>query len=359
MSRMAALVLTAGLVLAACSGGSSRPQATPATSPPPSKATTTTTTTVPTNPTIRLLGLPPLRGRSPLPGYLLIADRDNSRLIIVNPQGTVVWRFPQAGELSAGQEFNGPDDAFLTPAGTAFITNEEFADTIAVISLSPKPHISWQYGHYEEQGSAAGFTAHPDDAYLLSDGLISVADIINCRVLWIDHADVIVRSVGHAGDCSHDPPYSLSQPNGDTPLPDGGVLVTEIGGWVDRFSATGQLMYTFRTPTSYPSDAQLLPDGNVLVAGFNSPGRVDIVKPSGQIVWTYGPSSGPGELDQPSLAVQLPNGMIALTDDWNHRVVIVNPATQSIVWQYGHDGVAGSAPGYLDKPDGLALIPAT
>jgi hypothetical protein len=36
---------------------------------------------------------------------------------------------------------------------------------------------------------------------------------------------------------------------------------------------------------------------------------------------------------------------------------VINPATKRIVWQYGHTGVAGSAPGYLDDPDGVDLVP--
>ena len=104
-----------------------------------------------------------------------------------------------------------------------------------------------------------------------------MADIIKCRVLWLDRRKHIVHSIGTAGDCSHDPPRALLEPNGDTPLADGGVLVTEIGGWIDRFSATGQLMWSIKAPTDYPSDAQLLPNGNVLVAGFNTPGRIDIL----------------------------------------------------------------------------------
>ena len=133
---------------------------------------------------------------------------------------------------------------------------------------------------------------------------------------------------------------------------------TEIGGWIDRFSRrTGKLVWSIRSPTDYPSDAQLLADGNVLVAGFNTPGRIDIITPRGRIVWTYDPSAGPGELDRPSLAVALPNGKIAATDDWHHRVVVINRETKRIVWQYGHDDVPGRQPGYLSKPDGLALLP--
>jgi hypothetical protein len=94
----------------------------------------------------------------------------------------------------------------------------------------------------------------------------------------------------------------------------------------------------------------------VLVAGYNDPGRIDILTPRGRIVWTYMYASGPGALNMPSLAVMLPNGLIASTDDYNDRVVLIDRATKRIVWQYGHDGVPGEAPGYLRKPDGLDLL---
>ena len=185
-----------------------------------------------------------------------------------------------------------------------------------------------------------------------------VADIRNCRVLIVDRLHRILRSYGSPSRCYHHPPDSFSSPNGATPLADGGVLITEIGGWIDRLDRNGGLVYTVRTPTAYPSDAQLLPNGEMLVAGFNTPGRVDILSRSGAIKWTCGPASGPGSLDRPSLAVRWPNGMIAVTDDWHHRIVVIDPKTKRIVWQYGHFGIASSAAGYLSKPDGLDLLPA-
>ena len=147
----------------------------------------------------------------------------------------------------------------------------------------------------------------------------------------------------------------MLQPNGDTPLPDGGVLVTEIGGWIDRFTRAGHLVWSIKAPTDYPSDAQLLREGNVLVAGLTRQAG-STSSPHGKIVWTYERPSGPGALDRPSLAVMLPNGMIAATDDWHHRVIVIDRATKQIVWQYGHDGLAGVGPGFLRKPDGLDLV---
>jgi hypothetical protein len=302
------------------------------------------------------LGFPALKP-GPVPGYLMIADRDNNRIIIIDPHTKrIVWQFPRAGDLRPGQSFGDPDDAFFTPGYKAISTNEEFNQTIGEIDIRTH-RLVWTFGHAGVRGSAFGYLSNPDDAYLLPDGLFMVADIQNCRVLFIDRAHKVVREIGRAGACGHNPPSGLSSPNGATPLPDGGVLVTEIGGWVDRISANGKLLYSVRTPTTYPSDAQLLPNGNVLVAGFDTPGRVDQLTPSGRVVWTFAPS-GYWSLDRPSLAVRWPNGMIAITDDWHHRVLVVDPATKRVVWWYGHLNQPGSAPGYLNKPDGLDLLPA-
>jgi hypothetical protein len=310
----------------------------------------------PESPAARSLGLPAVPP-GPVPGYVLIADRNANKLLIVSPSKRIVWQFPRAGDLRAGQSFYNPDDAFFTPGFRRIVTNEEFNDTIAQIDLRTH-RVVWSYGRAGVAGSAKGELSNPDDAYVWPNHTISVADIKNCRVLRLNPAGRIVGEIGGAGTCTHDPPRSLSSPNGATPLPDGGLLVTEIGGWVDRFDAHGRLVFSVRTPTSYPSDAQLLPDGNLLVAGFNTPGRVDVITRQGTVVWTYGPTSGPGALDRPSLAVRWPNGMIAITDDWHHRIVVVDPRTKRIVWQYGHLGVPSPSAGFLSKPDGLDLLPA-
>jgi hypothetical protein len=40
-----------------------------------------------------------------------------------------------------------------------------------------------------------------------------------------------------------------------------------------------------------------------------------------------------------------------------YRVIVIDPVTNRIVWQYGHTGVAGQGPGYLHDPDGVDLVP--
>ncbi len=45
-----------------------------------------------------------------------------------------------------------------------------------------------------------------------------------------------------------------------------------------------------------------------------------------------------------------------MNDDRNHRVVIIDPATDRIVWHYGVTGVPGLTAGHLNTPDGLDLL---
>ena len=45
---------------------------------------------------------------SVLPGPVLIADEDNDRIILVDPQGRVVWTFPEPGDLRPGETFKSP-----------------------------------------------------------------------------------------------------------------------------------------------------------------------------------------------------------------------------------------------------------
>jgi hypothetical protein len=339
--RLAFLLTLVALTSAACS--SSR-LATPTRTAEPAKAASASRHPRAMGPAQRALGLPPV-AKGPVPGYLLIADRNNNRILIVSPSKRVIWT--RSG-------LRGPDDAFFTPGFRSILTNEEFNDTLTEISLRGKRTI-WSYGHAGIPGSSPGYLHAPDDAYRLANGDTTVADIQNCRIVLL-RGKRVARILG--GSCAHDPPAGFSSPNGDTPLPDGGLLVTEIGGWIDRLAANGRLLWSVRAPVTYPSDAQLLKDGRILVASFVDPGRIVIMRRDGKISWSFGAASGPNELNKPSLAVMWPNGLIASNDDYNHRVIVIDPRTKRIVWQYGHTGVLGTRLGYLNKPDGLDLLPS-
>lgn len=293
---------------------------------------------------------------------ILIADAGNDRIIEVTPDKRIVWEFPRPGDLRPGQAFHDPDDAFYTPGGRTIITNEEDNHTITIIDYRTR-HIVWQYGHPGRPGSAEGYLNTPDDAYQLPDGRIVVADIKNCRILLFDPppARRIRRQYGVTRDCraSTGAPGHFLYPNGDTPLPNGNILVTEIGTRTasELDLATGRLLYHVPLPVAYPSDTQLTRAGEYLVVDYSRPGKIAIVRRNGHLLWSDAPARGPGRLDHPSLAIELPSGNLLLNDDYNHRVIVVARRDKRILWQYGETGRPGRAPGLLREPDGVDIKP--
>jgi hypothetical protein len=293
---------------------------------------------------------------SPFAGGLLIADRRNDRLLLVDAQKNILWEFPTPGSLPAGQRFSA-DDAFLSPDGRTITANEEDADVVVRIDVASRK-VVWEYGHYGFKGSAPGYLNTPDDAYPLPDGDVVVSDIGNCRIVEISPASSIVRQWGETDRCGQNPPTRLASPNGDTPLPDGGMLVTEIAGArVIRLGAAGQVVFNIHVPARYPSDAQLDPQGNIVVADYSNPGAVLCVAPSGKLLWRYSPPGGSGRLNHPSLAMPMPNGLVAVNDDFRNRVIFIDPIAGRVVWQYGVTDRPGRGAGSLNLPDGIDPIP--
>jgi hypothetical protein len=320
-------------------------------------AADTTTSTKPKPDPNRVVVLP-----GPLEGGLLIADRGNDRILLVDPGRRILWRFPTAADRALGRRLVFDDDTFVEPGGKALVTNEE--DHGDILSIDIASHrVTRLFGVPGPQAGPGGDAGPPnrmnwpDDAYVLPDGTLTVADAYRCRILFI-RSHRIVRQIGQTDVCVHNPPRTIGSVNGDTPLPDGGVLVSEISGsWIDDFSRTGKLRWAFQAPVSYPSDPQPLSRGRILLADYASPGAAVILDRHGKVLWRYGPTSGWGALDHPSLAIMLPNGNIAINDDFNDRVVIVDPRKRRIVWQYGHRAQPGRGGDFLRIPDGMDYIP--
>jgi outer membrane protein assembly factor BamB len=294
---------------------------------------------------------------SALPGDILIADRSNNRLLVVDPRGRIVWEFPRPGD---GRSLPLPDDAFFSPDGRHIVATEEDIDAVSMIDIASH-RVVWRYGAVDVPGSGPNRLAHPDDAMQLPGGAIVVADIENCRLLLLrppSHRPV--RAVGSpAQGCVHHPSRAWGSPNGAFPLEGGGTLVTEINGdWVDAVSSSGQVLWSTHPPgVSYPSDSNEVRPGLYVTVGWQSPGVLETFDRHGRLRWRYRPRTGDPPLDHPSLALPLPNGDFLVNDDFNDRVIVVDPRTNRVVWQYGHTGVAGSAPGYLSRPDGVDLAP--
>jgi len=60
-------------------------------------------------------------GVRPFAGLLLIADRGNNRLLVVNGHKHIVWRYPSALLPAPTFRFYFPDDAFFVHGGHAIL----------------------------------------------------------------------------------------------------------------------------------------------------------------------------------------------------------------------------------------------
>ena len=268
----------------------------------------------------------------------------------------MLWRYPSRSRPAPPGGFYFPDDAFFTHHGRGIISNQEQNETIVQLAF-PSGRVTWQYGHPKVAGASADYLHEPDDAYLLPDGTVTVADAQNCRLLWISPNGRVTSQVGGTGGCTHDPPHALAGPNGDTPLPNGNVLVSETSGsWIDELSRSGTVVWSVQLPIAYPSDPQPLGGGRYLVADYARPGGIYEFDRKGRILWSYHPASGAGMLDHPSLAARLPNGLIAANDDYRDRVVVIDPRTRRIVWQYGRTDRPGTGADRVNTPDGIDLL---
>jgi DNA-binding beta-propeller fold protein YncE len=293
-----------------------------------------------------------LPGSNPaaLPGDVLIADHKNNRLLIVDPQGRIRWQFPPPG----GQKLPVPDDAFFTPDGKQIVATEEDASVISVIDIATR-RIVYRYGVPWHPGSTANHVSNPDDAMMLPSGSIITADIKNCRVLLIKppahHPQRVIGQDGYG--CWHSPPVTWGSPNGAFPMTNGKYLVTEINGdWVNALRLPGHVSWSASPPgVAYPSDSNEIYPGRYLTVDYSTAGQVVEFNAAGQRLWRF------RGLNHPSLGLPLPNGDILVNDDFNDRVIVIDPVTNRIVWQYGHKGVPGTAPGYLNDPDGVDLTP--
>jgi hypothetical protein len=213
-----------------------------------------------------------------LPAPVIIADENNNRLVMVDPQGRTLWEFPRPGDLAPGQTFIRPDDVFFTPDGKQIVATQEESQVVSIIDIAIRQIVS-RYGSPGRAGSSVGQRSNPDDAMILPDGRLLIPDIRNCRLLFIRlGASTPLAQLGTTGSCHHQPPTCFGSPNGVFPMRDEHFLVTEINGdWVDAMSLNGSIAWSTNPPgVAYPSDTNEISADRYLTVDYSTPGRIVI-----------------------------------------------------------------------------------
>jgi DNA-binding beta-propeller fold protein YncE len=274
-----------------------------------------------------------------LPLNLLVAEADN-RLVSLSPRGQVVWHAHQSD----------PTQVFVSRTGRTLVIAER-RRALVVMRRVDNLDVSYRYGKLRS----------PQTALETRSGDVVIADPGSCTIVFVSPASQRpLETLGTPGVCVHRAPASFAAPDAAFPAGGGELVVTERDpGWIDVLSRDGKPIEEIRLRgLRDPSDANAYGDGRLIVTARTDPGEVEeLGARGGAVTWSYGPTTGSGRLDDPSLARVLPDGDVLIVDSGNDRIIVVDPRGDRIVWQYGHTGQAGKAAGYLDDPGSATLVP--
>ena len=226
----------------------------------------------------------------------------DNRVMLVNPQGQIVWQYGKAGVTGSGpDELNTPVQNTWLPNTHVLITDQA-NERVIEVTLNKK--IVWQYGQTGVSGEGFNQLNNPNSAELLANGHILIADENNNRVIEVDRHKNIVWSYG----CS---------------------TCTQLSG---------------------AAFASRLPNGDTLITDSNN-NRILEVDASGNVVSTYYTNTRPGSISAPlpTRAVRLKNGNTLISDQFNDQVIEID-ANQNIVFSQGTIAVSGNTFDLLNAP---------
>ncbi len=207
-----------------------------------------------------------------------------------------------------------------------------------VIVVNQQGNIIWT-------GSGPNELSVPVFAIQLPSRNIMVVDQGNNRVIEIDRmTKQIVWSYGPKSG-----PGALNNPNSAELLPNGHILIgDENNNRVIEISRDGTIVWSYDQGLSGAAFASRLSNGDTLIAD-SSHSRIVEVTPTKRIVFEYFTNADPASNSAPlpTNAVELANGGIMIADQFNDRVLLINAQTK---FQYGTINVTGNGPGQLNGP---------
>ncbi len=255
------------------------------------------------------------------------------------------------GSPSQGDMFNKPGNILIS---------DQFNNRVIEINPISKD-IVWSFGSGNPSlcNPGPGAIIGTNDAERLSNGLTLIAGTglsanvsgsmpkgcVDNRVIVVDQAGKIVWQYGKAGVTGSDP-NMLNVPVFAIQLPNHDFLITDQGNnRIIEVNGTKQIVWSYG-PTSgpgaldSPNSAELLPNGNILIADENNNRVIEITR-SGNIVWQY--DAG---LQGAAFASRLPSGSTLIVDSGHSRILKVTPQNET-VFQYFTNSTSNSNPSPL------------
>ena len=141
-------------------------------------------------------------------------------------------------------------------------------------SPTPRGKIIWSYGHPARAGTAPGFLHEPDDADLLRNGQVTVADANNLPVLVINEYHTAAhRSAPTACACTTCRPRWGHRTGTPAPVREPARLGDQRP-WVSESTLAGKRSWTVELPIAYPSDPQQIGPDKYSIADYAAPGEI-------------------------------------------------------------------------------------
>jgi hypothetical protein len=295
------------------------------------------------------------------PGNVLIADQFNNRVIELSRAGFVVWHFGTGSFVAGPHTVVAPNDAQRVPGWRTLIAGTGAppgapgypaggAVDSRVLLVNRAGTIVWQYGKAGVNGTGANRLNTPVQATWLPNHDVLITDQGNDRVIMVTPAKKIVWQYGKTGVAGSGK-NELNTPNSAELLRNGHILIADEGGnRVIEVTRAKTIVWSYSAGLNAPAFASRLPNGHTLITdGGNN--RVIEVTHAKAIVWTYTTNKQPGSnaTPAPSQAVRLRNGDTLIADQFNDRVIQVTRA-KHIRWSYGALNTPGKAAGLLNAP---------
>jgi hypothetical protein len=283
------------------------------------------------------------------PGNVLIADQFNNRVIEIDGMGNIVWSFGLGPKDLSARSILGTNDAervgSLTlmagtgiPAGVdPFCTNANGCPDNRVILVNPQGHIVWQYGKFGVTGSGPDQLNTPVQATYTKRQTVFITDQANERVIEVGRSKKILWQYGTTG-VTGSGFNQLNNPNSAQLLSNGHVLISDENNnraiEVDR-SKNIVATFTAGGTASGVAFASRLANGNTLLTDSNN-NRIVVVGPNDNVLFQYQTNlqNGSNANPLPTRAVETRTGLILISDQFNNRVILIDQA-KNLVTQYG------------------------
>jgi hypothetical protein len=241
-------------------------------------------------------GIPP--SDPPLPGCSdPVNGCPDNRVMLVDPEGKIVWQYGQAGVGGSGpDQLNAPVAAtsvarFMGQPGFQVMITDQANQRVIVVNMDHE--IVWQYGTTGVSGSGPNQLNNPNSAEQLADGHVLIADESNNRVIEVTTGMKVVQTLT-VGGTLNGPAFASRLANGDTLISDSGnnrAVEVDANDMVVWQYVTNTQPHS--NPNPAPTRAVRLRNGDTLISDqFND--RVIEVTPDGQIVFTQGKLNMPG-----------------------------------------------------------------